>query len=107
MSAVKKFGTSLMSAIALFVMGVVPAAIAVFMFATMFGEQTVTHKSGKTVTVHGGGNGLMLLVACFLGFVGFFLIGGAVYTLYWGVTKSRKEEDVDRDAWKDMPYPKG
>jgi hypothetical protein len=107
MGAVQKLGTSLMSAIALALMGIVPAVIAVFMFAAMFGTHTVTDKHGRTVSVSGGGDGLMLILACFLGFVGFFLLGAAVYTVYWGITKSKVEEDPDADSWKDMPYPKG
>lgn len=107
MGAASKLGTSLVSAIALAALGIVPAAISVFMFATMFATQTVTAKNGRSVNVQGGGNGSMLILAIFLGFVGFFLLGSAVYTLYWGMTKSKKEEDPDCDAWRDMPYPKG
>lgn len=107
MGAASKFGTSLVSAIALAALGIIPAAISVFMFAAMFGTQTVTAKNGRSVNVHGGGTGSMLLLAIFLGFVGFFLLGSAVYTLYWGMTKSKQQDDPERDAWKDMPYPKG
>ena len=107
MGAASKFGTSLVSAIALAALGIIPAAISVFMFAAMFGTHSVQTKDGRTVNVQGGGGGSMLILAIFLGFVGFFLLGAAVYTVYWGMTKSKKEEDPDRDAWKDMPYPKG
>lgn len=107
MGAVSKFGTSLVSALALAAMGVIPAAISVFMFAAMFGTHTVTTKDGRTVNVQGGGGATMLILAIFLGFVGFFLLGAAVYTLFWGMTKSKKVEEDDSDSWKDMPYPKG
>ena|SRR6185369_16677650 len=107
MSTAKKLGTSLVSAISLAALGIIPAVISIYMFAVMFGSQTVTNSKGHTIVVRGGGNGPMLLLAGFLGFVGFFLLGAAVYTVYWGLTKSKQEDDPDRDSWKDMPYPKG
>jgi hypothetical protein len=106
MSTAKKLGTSLVSAISLAILGIVPTVIAGFMFATMFVPQTITDKSGRSVTVTGGGTGFMVLVAGFFGFVGLFLLGGAAYTVYWGLTRSKEEDDPDRDSWKDMPYPK-
>lgn len=107
MSVAQKLGTSVVSAVALAALGVIPAAISVFMLAAMFGAHEVVTASGRTVTVRGVGSPVMLIVAVFLGVVGFFLLGAAVYTLVWGVRKSKQVEvDPNRDAWKHMPYPK-
>ena len=91
----KNFSTAIMSAVALAALAIVPAGIAIYMFAVM-------GRSGF-VSIY------MVLVAGFLGFIGFGLAIGCVYTLWWAFTKSARKEAIesDDDSWKNMPYPKG
>jgi heme/copper-type cytochrome/quinol oxidase subunit 4 len=94
-STASKFGTAIMSAIAIAVLAVVPSVISIYMFAVM-GEA-------------GGGGGFMIFTAVACGVVGLGLTIACIYTFWWAFTKAGKKEkeEGEDDSWKDMPFPKG